>query len=115
MPGDTWCALRAAERSRLIVQTPPSHFGHGISIVRLPPALLDPFRELRRSASEALLEEEVIPHTVTAIANEGTKAIARYVKPHFERGATDLDAEIAGGISVSAPGSADGDRAARDE
>lgn len=107
VPDQTWRALTADERRFVIAGSPPNHFGKGVSIVRLPPALLQPFQALRKAAAEVRREEELLLLLGSAICSEGTRSVVEHVRRQFQRAPATRDAKeemIEGGILVKPPG-----------
>jgi uncharacterized protein len=93
VPNQRWRTLTADERNSVITSYLPQQFGMGIGVVRLPAILLEPFDSLRTAARELRKREEFGSLLSSLEIKEGTRAIARYIKAHFQPAQTDLEGE----------------------
>jgi len=78
-----------ADRSALIAESCPPHYGNAISLIRLPSQLLDPFRSLRAAAAAHRSTEQLLPVIGSEDCSKGTDAILAYLQQRFERSTTD--------------------------
>jgi uncharacterized protein len=105
VPHQNWRPLSPSERKVVVAPNPPKHTGMGIGITRIPQELLEPFQVLRSAADKTKREEELEPLLRSAGTAEGTRAIIRHVRQHFERPAAHSDYdELSSGIAVKSPG-----------
>jgi hypothetical protein len=84
IPRPKWRNLTTADRQTLIAQSCPESYGTAISVVRLPPQLLEPFASLRDASAECRSEKELSPIINSKNCTQGTDAVIAHLQQHFQ-------------------------------
>lgn len=103
VPRPAWRSLTVADREVLIAESCPRLHGSAMSVIRLPPELLDPFRSLRLAAAEHRSKDILLPIARGEDCSLATDAIVDYLQKKFDRSTPEDDCALKGGIEVHRP------------